>query len=1062
MTLSIFSSNRVESLQQNLCLRLSKTTLADPLTSETIVVPTYAMARWLNLKIAQQQGIAANYDYPLPAAWIWQLAASVLERVPERDPLQREHSIWKIFALLPGMLKRPAFTSLQHYLLEDHSGIKRWQLAIRIAEVFERYQQYRPEMILAWCGGAGDDWQAHLWRALIVDHAQTHRVAVIKQMIDRLSSGVDASRLPERISLFAHSSLSPLFIQVVHALAQYIDVTLYQHSPTDQYWADLKNKKSLSKLRLENPSQAEYFETGNDLLASWGRQGQALQDLLLNQDGLPLCESESYQAPTGSTMLERIQQNIFNLDDRAEHPGVDSSLSIHVCHSAMRECQVLKDSLLAMLDKEPGLHCEDILVMVPEISRYAPYIEAVFRGNEKAGQPVLRWNLSDITLADEHPLVLTFLQLLKLPDSRFSRSEVLSYLDIDEICQRFDIDDTALADILSILEESRVRWGIDEAHKTSLGLPATQENTWHQARQRIFAGYAFGEIEYWDGIAPIAQVDAGRAQSLGKFWLLFERLDYWRKLLNTPCNTGEWQNRLNRMLDEFFVETTRQESRLQLIRDVIDDLNLAGNVIMTPALLLHWMELQLANREIQGQLFSGGVTFCGMRPMRSLPFKVICLLGMNDGVFPRRDNRIEFDAMANTWQPGDPSKSDEDRYLMLETLLCARQALYISYCGRSLKDNSDCQPSVLVRELLDFIDSQHGHEATSQQRFSDSLTTLHSMQAFAGKNYFPNSTSYDSYWCRIANRINQARENVETQTWVTNSIAGSTDDNVNINLNELHRFLQDPIKFFFNRRLKLWLTSHQESEDEETFSLDALEKWGIKQYIAGDLMRGRETSTQELQAQGRLPHGYAAYAGLEAIQSEIKPLLMPLQDYRGATALTRSIDCLLDDKLRLSGQVGNYFPGKGLMHFSSSSLKGKHLLALWLDHLVLCASEQFEQNDSSLLIMRDTNLRFEYLNAQIACDQLRVYSELYFLGLCYPLPVFPQASYAWGCADDPEKALKTARNKWHGSDYSAGDKDNAYVKLALRGNLQDPIGSDEFCALAQQLYANALNHVIEA
>jgi exodeoxyribonuclease V gamma subunit len=475
------------------------------------------------------------------------------------------------------------------------------------------------------------------------------------------------------------------------------------------------------------------------------------------------------------------------------------------------------------------------------------------------------------------------------------------------------------------------------------------------------------------------------------------------------------------------------------------------------------MEQKLANREIQGHLFSGGITFCGMRPMRSLPFRVICLLGMNDGVFPRRDNRVEFDLMSKGWRPGDPSNGDEDRYLMLETLLCARQVLYLSYCGRSLKDNSECQPSVLVRELLDFIDSYRGDDSASQQRFSDSLTTLHPMQAFAAKNYFPHAASYDSYWCRIANRIHQAAESAEAQIWATGSIADAEDEDEsrNINLSELRRFLQDPIKFFFNRRLKLWLTSHQESEDEETFSLDALEKWGIKQHIANDLMLGRETSAQELLAQGRLPHGYAAYAGLQTIQSEIEPLLLPLQDYRGTTVQTRSVDCQLDDKLRLNGQVGNYFAGKGLMHFSSSSLKGKHLLSLWLDHLALCASEQFKQSDSSLLITRDTSLRFEYLNAQVACDQLRDYGEIYYLGLSYPLPVFPQASYAWCRADDPEKALKAARKKWQSSDYSTGDKDNAYIKLALRRNLQEPFTGDEFRVLAERLYANALNHAIE-
>jgi exodeoxyribonuclease V gamma subunit len=1061
MTLSIFSSNRVESLQQNLCLRLNEARLSDPLASEIIVIPTYAMARWLNLSFAQQQGIAANFDYPLPAAWIWQLAASVLDQAPEQDPLKPEISSWEIFRLLPEMLPRPAFAALRQYLLEDQAGIKRWQLATRIADVFDRYQQYRPGLILDWSAGVDDGWQAQLWRMLIADHANTHRVAVIEQLIDRLNAGVEAGILPQRISLFAHSSLPPLFIHVIHALAKHTQVMLFQHSPTDQYWADLKNKKSLSKLRLENPRQAEYFESGNDLLASWGRQGQALQDLLLDYDDLPVLESEAYQAPGCSTLLQSVQQTIFQLDAPAATLLPDPSLSIHVCHSPMRECQVLKDAILAMLDQDPGLNPEEILVMIPEISRYAPYVEAVFRDNEFSGHPALRWNLSDITLADEHPLVRTFLQLLRLPGSRFNRSELQSYLDIEQLRQRFDIDETALADIISILQESRVRWGIDGPHKASLGLPPTPENTWQQASQRIFAGYALGDVEFWSGIAPIADIDAGRALNLGKFWLLFERLQYWRVLLGTACNSGEWQTRLNRMLDEFFVEKNLQEDSLQPIRDAINGLKLAGDVIMSPTLLLHWMEQQLGSRELQGRLFSGGITFCGMRPMRSLPFKVICLLGMNDGVFPRRESAVEFDLMAKDWLPGDPSKGDQDRYLMLETLLCARQVLYLSYCGRSLKDNSEVQPSVLLRELLDFVDS-HREEPAPPERLSDRLTTLHPMQSFAAKNFSPDVLSYDAYWCRIANRIQQPGAGPAPQTWITGTITDNPDEDRNINLNGLRRFLQDPIKFFFNNRLKLWLTTHIEEEDEEAFTLDSLEKWGIKQHIAGDLLRGRETSAEELQAQGRLPHGYAAYAGLKAIQSELEPLLAPLQDYRGIKCLNRTIDCQLDDNLRLNGQVGNYYPGKGLMHFSSSSLKGKHLLTLWLDHLALCASGQFEQSDSSLLITRDINLHFAYLNSQEAVDQLRDYGELYYRGLCYPLPVFPQASYAWCCTDDPVKAADSARKKWYGSDYSAGDRDDNYVKLALRGNMQEPFASTEFSALAQQFYASALNHMIQS
>ena len=1059
MALNILSSNRVESLQQILGHRLSEQALTDPLAQDIIVVPTYAMARWLNLQIAQQKGIAANIEYPLPAAWVWRLAVSILDQVPEQDPLQRDHTSWRIFNLLPSMAETQSFAPLRHYLQDDDADINRWQLATRIAEVFERYQLYRPELIRDWAQASGEDWQAELWRALISDTGENHRVAVLGKLIERLNSSLDDSLLPERISLFAVSSLPPLLVQVIHALALHTEITLYQHSPTDQYWADLRDRKSLSRIRLENPQQAEYFEIGNDLLASWGRQGQALQDLLLDHETLPACDWEFYQAPGKSSLLRTIQQTIFDLDSSGSVVEADQSLSIHVCHSPMRECQVLRDQLLAMIDRDPSLRPEDILVMIPEISRYAPYIEAVFNNDETS--PVrLPWNLSDISLADQHPLVMTFLQLLKLPGSRFTYSEVMAYLDIEEVRQRFEIDDQALEDIHSILEQSRIRWGIDAAHKTSLGLPAKQENTWQAARQRIFAGYAFADIEYWDGIAPIADIDGNRAQSLGKFWRLFESLLYWREQLDSTCSASEWQDRLNRLLDDLFDERNRQEARLQQIRDAINELQLAENARLSPSLLVHWMEQQLASQELHGRLFSGGVCFCGMRPMRSLPFRVICLLGMNDGAFPRSENRIEFDRMSKSWRPGDPTRGDQDRYLMLETLLCTRQALYISYTGRSLKDNSECQPSVLVRELLDFVDSLSGQDA--DHSFSDSLTTQHPMQAFASNNYYPYASSYDNYWCQIANRIRQADSSIHKQTWSNRSLAGVTPDEPGIQLDDLRRFLVDPIKYFFNRRLKLWFRTQTDDEDEEPFSLDGLDKWSIKQRIAGDWLLGQDPRPELLLAEGRLPHGHAAFASFADIVADMEALLVPLQAYRGVPRSSYPVHCQVGDDYTLSGQVSHYYPGKGLMHFNNSSLKGKHLLALWIDHLALCACGLYQEQDSCRLITPDASLQFDRLDFRSAIKQLRSYVSFYHTGLEYPLPVFPQASYAWARTDDAQKARKDASRAWYGNDYRNGDRDYSYVKLAARGSMEEPFTSPDFEACAERLYATALKHLVEA
>jgi exodeoxyribonuclease V gamma subunit len=1057
MALSILSSNRVETLQENLCYRLTERLPTNPFAAEIIVVPTYAMARWLNLRIARQQGIAANIDYPLPADWVWQLAASILENVPGHDPLQPVLASWKLFNLLPEMLPNPAFASLQHYLADDDQSVKRWQLSNHIATVFDRYQLYRPGMIRDWCAGSGEHWQAELWRALIASLAQGHRVVVIDQLIERLRAGLDSSLLPERTSLFALSSLPPLLVEVIHALAAHTEIMLYQHSPTDQYWADLRNRKALSRMRLDNPQHAEYFDTGNDLLASWGRQGQALQDLMLDNDQLPTSDWDSYQPPGNASLLQSIQQSIFELDSQSPETDADESLSVHSCHSPMRECQVLHDQLLSMIDRDPSLQAEDILVMIPEVSRYAPYIEAAFRPEQT--RPSLPWNLSDISIADEHPLVTTFLQLLRLPDSRFSYSEVIAYLDIDEVRFRFEIDEQALDDIFSILGASRVRWGIDTGHKIDLGLPATAENTWQQAKQRIFAGYAFGDADSWHGIAAMAEIDASRAQSLGKFWLLFERLQFWHKQLALSATASEWQTRLNRILVDFFREPGKQNIRLQQIRDAIEELVSAGDTDISPALMRHWMEQQLANQEVRGRLFSGGVTFCGMRPMRSLPFRVICLLGMNDGVFPRRENPVEFDLMAGAWRPGDPSKGDEDRYLMLETLLCARQTLYISYSGRSLKDNSECQPSVLVAELLDFIDDQFPQTG---ERLSQSLTRQHPMQAFAASNYKPEARSYDSYWCEIANRLQRARPPAEVTRWPDTAIVGNIDEESVVRLDELRSFLVDPIKYFFNKRLKLWLSTAATDEDEEPFDLDSLEKWNIRQRIANDLLVGKKTSPELLLAEGWLPHGQAAQANYEDICNDLVELLVPLQDYQGVASLTLAVDRQLNESYQLIGVVNNYYPDKGLMHFTNGNLKGKHLLALWVDHLAICASGLYQDIDSGLLIARDQVINFPAVEPGKAIAQLLDYVSLFQLGKTHPLPVFPLASYAWARKDDAESKTKAAFYAWSGNEFNRipGDRDNAYVKLALRSSPSAPWNSAEFESCAKRLYAVALEQAL--
>lgn len=1091
----LICSNRVEALHAQLAELLHRTPLRDPFQTEVILVPSSAMQRWVNLQLGMIHGVAANIDYPLPAAWVWSLASAVNAQAGQdgEDPLSRDTAAWRLFALLPELLGQPEFAELQHYLRDDEQGVKRWQLSQRLADVYDRYQYYRPEWIRAWSEGRSTEsmhsakiagWQGPLWRALIRDCPTTHRVALIDKLLMALHSKPERDRilelLPERICCFALSTLPPLFVQVLQALSPHLNIYLFQHSPTDQYWADLRSKKALARARLTDPEVANYYETGNELLASWGRQGQAFQDLLLNEDSLNAVHLEEYADPGSALLLHRVQRDILTLSDEPETVVSDHSIELSVCHSAMRECQVLHDRILAALASDASLKPEDILVMIPEISRYAPYIEAVFRYDEDSGRPFLPWNLSDITIADEHPLIRVFLRLLSLPSSRFTFSELASYLEVPQISAHFSLEGKVQEDVLTMLRESEVRWGLDGTHKSALDLPNTEQNTWAHGIDRLLAGYAMGASVYWEGVAPLEGASGGSATALGRFCSFLEVLKYWHLQLRLPRPMSQWQDALNAMIDALFGVVRDEDDKLQQIRDALDTLTeQAGEQTLSIELLGLCLEQSLGTRTQHNRFFSGGVSICGMRPMRSLPFKMICVLGMNDAAFPRREQAQSFDGMAAQWRPGDPRKADEDRYLLLETLLCARERLYLSYTGKSLKDNSEQQPSVLLREFIDFLDlhyrlpqKQDGQESKAPSSMSSYLTTEYPMQPFSarqfGKAMGEDKHSYDSWWCAIAQSLeSRAHAPVATQqrTWPIQSLAATEGAFEQLELHRLIRFLQHPSKAFFNTRLRIYLQEELPNEDEENFNLNGLQTWQMQaDYLARLLAGGAQDADALLslyEAQGALPHGAMATQAYGQIEEGAASLLERLAAYQGhaCTPVFITLPCEIScpgqgtGEVLLSGQISSYRTGLGLLHYSPSKLKPKHQLALWVEHLALCAAGVLDAGQQSMLIAKDEERTFQVLEPAAAMALLNEYVALYREGLYRPLPLFPRASFELALVSD-EAALKKARKLWTGNEQEKATPDSRdpYIALAHRGCVDDPIEVEEHLRLSQTVY----------
>ncbi|MEM8934307.1 MAG: exodeoxyribonuclease V subunit gamma, partial [Acidobacteriota bacterium] len=464
-----------------------------------------------------------------------------------------------------------------------------------------------------------------------------------------------------------------------------------------------------------------------------GRQGRDFFRLLQTLDTTgsawheldfvdPLDEHDPSDEDTPSPpALAVLQSDILHLrqrppSERSPLAAVDTSLEIHACHSPMREMEVLRDRLLDLFATprpadatpwRPG----DILVMVPDIDLYGPYVQAVF-GVERADTPAIPFALADRRAGRERPPAETFLDVLGLLGARITVREVFDLLDTPAIRHRFGLATDDLPTLRRFADATRIRWALDGPHKARhFDVPADAAHTWRAGLDRWLLGYATGETdELVADIAPHAGDTAGFIEVLGRFALYMDTLAETLRRLEAPRSPTRWARDLATAIDGLFeAEDDVDERGLQWLRDAVHQLAEAehrGGIDgpLSPRVAIGHLRRALDGEGFGGGFVDGRVTFCRLEPMRSVPFRLIAVCGLDDGAFPRRNREIGFDLMASDPRPGDRTPRDDDRYLFLETLLAARERLHLSYVGRSQKDSSEREPSVVLAELLDQVD----------------------------------------------------------------------------------------------------------------------------------------------------------------------------------------------------------------------------------------------------------------------------------------------------------------------------------------------------------------------
>ncbi|MFH1156532.1 MAG: exodeoxyribonuclease V subunit gamma [Pseudomonadota bacterium] len=1072
--LNIIKSNRMEHLMDAF-VSLLRTPLPDPFTPEWVGVQSRGMKHWIAMETARQMGVCANLFTLFPRDIIDRLFAVTGSQDPARPCFQKDWITLAIMGRLPDMVHLDAFRSIRNYIQEDISGVRLYQISKRIASIFDDYQVYRPDMILSWKNGAGRAgpvggdalWQQLLWNSLCDSHDFEHTPRSSGRFLSRCQAQADTiACLVPRLSFFGISAIPPLFLRLVEMLSRVIDVYFFILTPTREFWGDIQSDRSMGKQALKSGIREEgmYMEQGNPLLASLGTAGKTFGRLL---------EEISYHEPLddlwvdpaleSDSMLAVLHSDILNLvlrrDDQDPGPvdvdPGDTSVSIHACHSPMREAQVLKDQLLALFDADPFLKPHDVIVMMPDIESYAPYIDAVF-----SQEVALPHTVSDRKRRSESRTVQILLQILRVAQTRLLLDEVLDILEHPLVGERFGIEPPDVERIRILSREAGICWGMDADHRKAQGLPGTLENTWQFGLERLMLGYAMPECHpgLFQGILPAQSWEGGDAELLGRIAHFCHTLFTVARDLAHPRTIPQWCDAVGSVLATMVATThgAMEDARfvldtLKTLRDTAGHAGFQERVSVQVALSI--LEEKLGETVSSGSFAVGGITVCNLMPMRSIPFKVVALMGLNDQVFPGPVTFESFNLITRHPMAGDRVVREEQRYLFLEALLSARKNFIITYTGMSSVDNSLIPPSTVVSEFTDVLGQSFRFPASFE------VTVFHPLQPYNHRYFSPGDHrlfSYSDHGCRVAMSLMLQAGNRDTRdrgacpVFMDTQFASeaANQDPCLIQLEDLIRFFRMPVEYLLRNCLGLRLEESLEySDGREPLELDGLERYTLGQSLleSGEAPLAGEDLYTLVKASGRLPHGTLGKLEFQEILHRADPIRKVFEaglDRR--ESLTLKVDIRLGH-IRIQGSIDNIHSGnRHLCWFSG--LNAPRKLSAWICHLVLQGAGVPAGCGKSVLTGWDAGkkqpqtLTFPPMGDAWQ-DLLKVLAVAFCQGIKRPMPFFPKTSWAfaegvWKSGKDLTgetmgQGLKVCRPVWYDLHSGTGESLNRYVQLVF-------------------------------
>jgi exodeoxyribonuclease V gamma subunit len=1104
--LHIHRAERADGLVQALAALLAEP-LDDPMAPEIVAVPTRGMERWLTQRLSaslgasvgRSDGVCANVSFPWPRRLVGDAVAAASGVQPERDPWLPERATWPLLDVLEASLGEPWLDAVSVHLGTDSDRpdpvrrARRLSVVRHAAELFDRYALNRPEMIISWAvaedaDGAGGSlppmalWQAELWRRLRLRIGIPGPAERLEPACARLRDDASAVDLPRRLSLFGLTRLPAGHLHVLRAVAARRDVHLFLLHPSPALWDAIEQTgRGLPRSGRRSDDQTAELPS-NRLLASWGRDAREMQ-LVLGADEERVDHHHRLEFAT-DTLLARIQADVRadgeppgpplpgRHDSRLALDPEDRSVQVHACHGRARQVEVMRDAILHTLADDPTLEPRDVIVMCPDIETFAPLIHATFGAGEPAtavddsdsfstdARPVdLRVRLADRSLRQTNPVLSFTAQLLDLADQRLTASQVLSLIDREPVRRRFGFDDDDLARVQNWISQAAIRWGLDAAHRAPYHLDGLPTGTWRAGLDRVLLGVAMTEDRQrlFEGVLPVDDVDSGSIDLAGRFAEMLARLHEAVDALRASQPIEEWAHAIGVAADSLTAAGASngwQRLALQRVLDEIVTESATQANRSTAVLALEEVRGLLAER-LQGHptrtnFRTGHLTVCTLHPMRSVPHRVVCLLGLDDGAFPRKAPSDGDDLMLGEPQIGERNPRTEDLQLLLDALLAATERLLIAYTSNDERTNLPRPPAVPVGELLDTVDATARRDGGPAH---EQVVVRHPLQPFDPRNFVSGGLVPETTWSFDPVALQGAQALVAPRSAPGPFLDGplpALDADV-VELDDLVRFVERPVRAFLRQRLRISLTDFsEETEDGLRIELDGLQRWQVGERLLQARLAGVDGRTAALAeiARGTLPPGVLGqpvlrdvYAIVDGIVAEVESIVVPQ-----AAASPVDVRVALRDGRLLSGTV-SAVRGDTLLTTTYSKVSARHRLASWIRLLAVTAACPDREFSAVTVGRGDVNgtvtvALIPALGADAdsrqgaALGHLDVLVDLYERGMREPLPLYcvSSAAYAQAAAsgDDPVIAGRGAWTSAWNFDKEDKEPDHQLVLRRVR------------------------------